>query len=220
MLRQPVTTQALKGIIYSYRRSRATIRVGRVRNRWSAPPCCAPHTTGRAVGFRTGMPAGGPGQNLHFLGDFVPCIKGENFQLFRTTDSKWTRVGARTAPIHPPALWATYDAPREEARRSMSDVLVLPLSPLNARGASPEPANTRVVRGARGRHYIQMNERSMIDQQIECMITEIVRASYVPPNLHQRTTDRACAREKHTARPPYNSGARRRAHHQTYPTKT
>jgi len=28
----------------------------------------------------------------------------------------------------------------------MSDVLVLSLSPLNARDASPEPANTRVVR--------------------------------------------------------------------------
>ena len=99
----------------------------------------------------------------------------------------------------------------------MSDVLVLSLSPLNARVASPEPAKTRVVRAVDT--HIQMNKRSMIDQQIECMITEIVRASCVPPNLHQRTTDRACAREKHTARPPYNSGARR-AHHQTYPAKT
>lgn len=101
----------------------------------------------------------------------------------------------------------------------MPDVLVLSLFSLNARGASPEPRAREHTRGARGRRYIQMNERSMIDQQIECMITQIVRASYVPPNLHQRTTDSACAREKHTARPPYNSGARR-AHHQTYPAKT
>ena len=95
----------------------------------------------------------------------------------------------RASSPHPPpgSMEATYDAPREEARRSMPDVLVLSLSPLNARDASPEPANTR---GARGRHYIQMNERSMIDQQVEFIITEIARAScVVPPNLHQRTTD-------------------------------
>ena len=146
-----VTTQAPKERIYSYRRSRATIGVGRVRNRWSALLCCAPHTTGRAVVFRTGMPAGGLGQNQHFLGDFVPLYHSQKERIFNFSAQR-TPNGPESAREQPPSTLRLYG--RHTMRLERRHGGVCPMcwsSPFfhSTRAAppqSPEPANTRVVR--------------------------------------------------------------------------